>query len=130
MQAGLLATYQNPASNRSGLAWGLSALLLAFYVLLYFGPLPALGLHFDLMQRSAEALHLGSKWTRQARATYRDADVPGTGDRVTYLTPGLSTRVGRQASLYGYVALPIQRYVNDEQLAPRWGYVLGVSRTF
>src|SRR5262245_52351051 len=63
MQAGLLATYENPASNRSGLAWGLSALLLAFYVLLYFGPLPALGLHFDLMQRSAEALHLGSKWT-------------------------------------------------------------------
>src|SRR5262245_23254062 len=63
MQAGLLATYQNPVSNRSALAWPLSALLFAFYLLLYFGPLPALGLHFDLMQRWAEALHLGSKWT-------------------------------------------------------------------
>jgi hypothetical protein len=70
------------------------------------------------------------KWTHQARATYLDQDVPGTGDRVTYLTPGLATRVGRQASLYGFVAIPIQRYVNEAQLAPRWGFVLGMSRTF
>lgn len=70
------------------------------------------------------------KWARQARATYLDQDVPATGDRMTYLTPGLATRVGRQASLYGFVVIPIQRYVNEAQLAPRWGFVLGMSRTF
>jgi hypothetical protein len=70
------------------------------------------------------------KWARQARGTYLDEEVPGTGDRVTYLTPGLATRMGTGASLYGFVAIPIQRYVNEEQLAPRWGFVLGVSRTF
>ncbi len=37
MQAGLLSTYQHPVRNRNGLAWALSALLMAFYLLLYFG---------------------------------------------------------------------------------------------
>ena len=70
MQSGLINTYQQPLSNRSWLAWSLSLFLFAAYILLYFGPLPALGLHFDLLQRIAEvagqalglpvALH--SKW--------------------------------------------------------------------
>jgi ferredoxin-type protein NapH len=70
MQAGLMSTYQQPASNRSWLAWALSALLFASYILLYFGPLPALGLHVDLFQTVAERLGrafalppvLHSKW--------------------------------------------------------------------
>ena len=37
MQAGLMNTYRHPASNRSWVAWGLSLLLFAGYVLLYFG---------------------------------------------------------------------------------------------
>jgi hypothetical protein len=56
--------------------------------------------------------------------------VPGSGGRVTYLTPGLSARVGRWASAYGFLTLPIHRYVNEEQLAPRRGFVLGLSRSF
>lgn len=63
MQAGLLSTYRNPASNRAVMAWVLSALLFVSYLLLYFGPLPALGVRFDAFQRAAEALGLGSKWT-------------------------------------------------------------------
>ncbi len=52
MQAGLMNTYQQPVSTRSWLAWSLSALLIAAYMLLYFiGPLPALGLDIDLLQR-------------------------------------------------------------------------------
>jgi ferredoxin-type protein NapH len=70
MQVGLLDTYRQPASNRSWLAWSLSALLVAAYLLLYFGPIPAIGLNLDLLQVTAEragsalglpkALH--SKW--------------------------------------------------------------------
>lgn len=63
MQAGLMNTYQHPVSTRTPLAWACSAALFVAYVLLYFGPLPALGLHFDVLQRAAEGLHLGSKWT-------------------------------------------------------------------
>ena len=54
MQSGLVNTYLHSVSNRSWVAWALSALLFAAYVLLYFGPLPALGLRFDLLQRAAE----------------------------------------------------------------------------
>ncbi|MSP55098.1 MAG: 4Fe-4S binding protein [Myxococcales bacterium] len=54
MQSGLMTTYQNPTQNRNGLAWGLSALLMAFYVDLYFTD------HLDTV---ASALHLPSKWT-------------------------------------------------------------------
>jgi polyferredoxin len=63
MQAGLMTTFQNPARTRGGLAWGLSGLLVLSYVLLYFGPIPALGIHFDVFERTAKALHVGSKWT-------------------------------------------------------------------
>ena len=59
MQSGLMNTYQHPASNRSWVAWALSALLFAAYILLYFGPMPALGLRFDLLQRAAEVVGRG-----------------------------------------------------------------------
>jgi hypothetical protein len=51
MQAGLLQTYQAPASNRSQLAWGLSALLVGFYLVLYYT---------EVLERPAQALHLGN----------------------------------------------------------------------
>jgi polyferredoxin len=54
VQSGLVNTYGRPASNRSWVAWSLSALLFAAYILLYFGPLPALGLRFDLLQSASE----------------------------------------------------------------------------
>ena len=63
MQAGLVDTFQHPARTRGGLAWLLSALLLVSYLLLYLGPIPALGLHLDVFQKLAEAVHLSSKWT-------------------------------------------------------------------
>jgi ferredoxin-type protein NapH len=70
MQSGLMNTYQHPASIRSWVAWALSALLVLAYVLLYFGPIPALGLRFDVLQNAAEAVGaalglpavLHSKW--------------------------------------------------------------------
>jgi ferredoxin-type protein NapH len=70
MQAGLVHTYQHGVSRRGWLAWALSGLLFAAYVLLYFGPIPAIGLRFDLFQRLAETVGsslglprvLQSKW--------------------------------------------------------------------
>ena len=54
MQSGLLDTYRRPLGTRSWPAWSLSAVLLASYILLYFGPLPALGLRIDVFQSAAE----------------------------------------------------------------------------
>ena len=63
MQAGLMDTYRNPARNRSLFAWSLSGLLVVAYLLLYFGPMPRLGIHIDVFEALARAVHLSSKWT-------------------------------------------------------------------
>src|SRR5262245_50694833 len=63
MQSGLLNTYQHPVSSRNGLAWVLSGLLVVSYLLLYLGPIPALGLRWDVFQAGANAVGLKSKWT-------------------------------------------------------------------
>jgi polyferredoxin len=63
MQAGLLDTYHRPVRTRSPLAWGLSGLLMLAYLLLYRGPIPALGIRVDVFQVLAESLHVASKWT-------------------------------------------------------------------
>ena len=42
----------------------------------------------------------------------------------------LSVRAPMKLALYGYAVVPVYRYVNEAQLAPRTGFVLGVSRTF
>jgi len=84
MQSGLLNTYQHPVSTRSWLAWSLSLLLVVAYLLLYLGPIPALGLRFDPLQRAAEAIGaalglpevLRSKWVLYG-AAYTLAMVAG-----------------------------------------------------
>ncbi len=63
MQAGLLNTYRNSASNRSWIAWGLAALICAAYVLLYFGGNTRRGFATDPLQDLALASGLSSKWT-------------------------------------------------------------------
>jgi len=54
VQAGLMNTYQHPVSNRQPVAWAASAALLGGYLLLYFT---------EALQRPADLLGLGSKWT-------------------------------------------------------------------
>ena len=63
MQAGLMNTYQHPISSRQTTAWFLSGLLTVSYLLLYLGPIPALGVRWDVFQAGAEAVGLKSKWT-------------------------------------------------------------------
>lgn len=54
MQAGLLNVYSAPVRTRGVFAWAISALLIGFYVDLYF---------FEHLAPAASALHLPSKWT-------------------------------------------------------------------
>ena len=63
MQAGLMNTYRHPISSRQTVAWFLSGLLTLSYLLLYLGPIPALGVRWDVFQAGAEAVGLKSKWT-------------------------------------------------------------------
>jgi hypothetical protein len=63
------------------------------------------------------------------RSTYRDEEVPSTGGTIVYLTPGLRWSAA-STSVYAFVQFPAYRYVNDQQLAPSIGVLVGVARTF
>jgi hypothetical protein len=65
----------------------------------------------------------------KSRSTYRDEEVPSTGGTVVYLTPGLRWEALRSTSVYAFVQVPVYRYVNEQQLAPRVGMLFGVART-
>jgi hypothetical protein len=64
------------------------------------------------------------------RSDFMGASVPNTGGRFLYLVPGLNVRAPLKTAVYGYAVIPVYRYVNEAQLAPRTGIVLGLSRTF
>jgi hypothetical protein len=63
-------------------------------------------------------------------STYRDEEVPSTGGKVVYLTPGLRWSTTSSTGVYAFVQVPVYRYVNDEQLAPTVGVLIGLTRTF
>jgi hypothetical protein len=64
------------------------------------------------------------------RSVFRDEEVPSTGGRIVYLTPGLRWSARGGTSLYAFVQVPAYRYVNESQLSPRVGVLVGVARTF
>jgi hypothetical protein len=64
------------------------------------------------------------------RADYLGDPVPSTGSKMAYVIPGLSFGPFLKTSVYGFLTLPAYRYVNEAQLAPHVGFLLGVSRTF
>jgi hypothetical protein len=66
----------------------------------------------------------------KGRSVFLDEDVPSTGGTIVYLTPGLRWSPTRDTSVYGFVQVPAYRYVNESQLAPRVGVLVGVARTF
>ena len=70
------------------------------------------------------------KGMHKERSDFMDEPVPNTGGHFLYLVPGLSVRAPLKMALYGYAVVPVYRYVNEAQLAPRTGFVLGMSRSF
>lgn len=70
------------------------------------------------------------KWAHRGRSAYLGEPVPSTGGTVVYITPGLSLAAFPKTSLYAFAPIPAYRYVNEAQLSPRLGFVVGVSRTF
>lgn len=69
-----------------------------------------------------------------ARNVERDsgdnADIYSTGGTLVYLSPGVSVPINKQASVYGFVQLPIYQDVNGVQLTPRYTASLGARYSF
>jgi hypothetical protein len=73
---------------------------------------------------------LQAKVFHKDRSTYRGAGVASTGTTVAYVTPGLRVRGPRGVGLYAFFQAPVYRYVNETQLAPRRGWLVGINRSF
>ncbi|MCX7176552.1 MAG: hypothetical protein NT159_22045 [Proteobacteria bacterium] len=58
------------------------------------------------------------------------AEPEHSGSRSLFLSPGLSAMLNRQASVYGFVQLPLYQNMNGTQLTSKWAAVVGYSRTF
>ncbi|HLF86770.1 MAG TPA: hypothetical protein VI584_06795, partial [Nitrospiria bacterium] len=68
---------------------------------------------------------------RQApRDEFNGQNVPSTGGRWVYLTPGVKVDVSSSTTLYTHVQLPIYQFVNEENLVPRYGLIFRVSHAF
>lgn len=81
---------------------------------------------------------LGGAWTASVQVNLRhagrdrflDEDVPSTGSTLVNVTPGLRYEASSSLTLYAFLPVPVYQRVNEAQLAPKIGVVVGVSRQF
>lgn len=64
------------------------------------------------------------------RDAYRGMDVPNTGVTFMNLTPGVVVMASDSTSLYAHVQIPIYQRVNDVNLVPNIGIMMGISYGF
>ncbi len=58
------------------------------------------------------------------------ADTANTAGTAVYLSPGVSARIGQNASVFAFVQLPIFSRLQGTQLFPRWTASVGVNYAF
>jgi hypothetical protein len=73
---------------------------------------------------------LQAKVFHKDRSTYRGTGVASTGTTVVYVTPGVRMRGPAGVGLYAFFQAPVYRYVNEAQLAPSHGWLVGLNRSF
>ena len=64
------------------------------------------------------------------RDEFKGEAVPSTGGTWVYLTPGIRLASSSNTSFYTHVQVPIYQRVNEVNLVPRYGLILGVSHAF
>lgn len=68
---------------------------------------------------------------RQApRDKFHGQEVPNTGGTWVYLTPGITAHATPSIALYTHLQLPIYQSVNDANLVPSYGLIVGLSYGF
>jgi hypothetical protein len=67
---------------------------------------------------------------RTGRDEYKGEGVPSTGTKLVNLTPGIRLRADEDLALYAFVQVPVYQEVNEDQLAPDIGLLLGISKSF
>lgn len=83
-----------------------------------------LGAHYALTDTLTGLLQLS--YQHRNRDTGANAD-PNSGGHTVFLSPGLSYTLAPGTHIYGLLQLPVQQYVNGEQLTARRVGTLGVN---
>lgn len=64
------------------------------------------------------------------RDEFKGDDVSSTGGRFVYVTPGATVQATPQTAFYAHLQLPVYQFVNDVNIVPRYGLVVGASYAF
>ena len=106
------ALWRAPLSERDGYAPGQQAQV-------------DVGLRYDLTLKTSALLQLNMHWKDRDQGIYAEPD--DTGRTEAQLSPGVSHLLTPQLQLYGFVQVPLYRYVNGTQLTADWSAIAGVS---
>lgn len=88
----------------------------------------SLGFRYKTGRQVTWSLQLNGR--RTGRDTFLGAGVPSTGSTLVNLTPGLKLDSDTGTSIYGFVQIPIYEKVNEVNLAPRAGLLIGISHVY
>ena len=108
-------SYQANTTNDLGYSYGDDAIA-------------SLALAHPIAPRLRASLQL--KWAHRGRSEYLGEGVESTGGSIVYAIPGLVTTLPARPSVYLFLPIPVYRYVNETQVAPRLSLVLGMARSF
>jgi hypothetical protein len=116
-RAGYFASLSYRRNGENGLDYRLGEEALATF-----------GVHARAGRRALWTLQINAR--RAGRDRFEEEKVPSTGATFVNLTPGVRLESERGTFLYLHVPVPIYQDVNEAQLAPGVGFVIGVSHAF
>ena len=74
--------------------------------------------------------HLQVNIRSEGREAGANADVENSGATLVHLSPGATISLGKAATLYGFVQIPLYQRVNGYQIEPRYSVSIGIRYAF
>jgi len=88
----------------------------------------SVGVDYRTSERVSWSVQINGRRTERDR--FLGDSIPSTGATFVNLTPGIRLTGAGGTSFYGFVQVPVYQYVNEVNLAPGPGLLLGVSKEF
>lgn len=86
------------------------------------------GVNYRLNEKISLITQINTRISR--RDDFLGMDVPNTGITFINITPGVVVAASESVSLYAHVQVPVYQRVNEVNLAPNWGLLMGISYGF
>jgi hypothetical protein len=84
-----------------------------------------LGGRWEAIERLGVLLQLNAVW--KGKDSGSEAEPEDSGGRSVFLSPGLTYSITNKVNVYGFVQLPLYRYVNGMQLVAKRAFAIGAS---